>query len=115
MALFVITAFKHGLDGLKVAVDDYVHDDGTRIGIHFILTMAAIAGSAVGIPAGSAGAALIKAKDEVTLAYKLEPLAQGKQALSNTDKAKASRDGEDVIKPLVEKASETIKTTIAQK
>jgi len=74
-----------------------------------------IAGSAVGIPVGSAGASLIKAKDEVTLAYKLEPLAQGKQALSNTEKAKASHDGEDVIKPLVQKASETIKTTIAQK
>ena len=74
-----------------------------------------IAGSAVGIPVGSTGGALIKAKDEVTLAYKLEPLAQGKQALSNTEKAKASRDGEDVIKPLVQKASATIKTTIAQK
>ena len=31
----IITAFKHGLDGLKVAVDDYVHDDGNRIGLHF--------------------------------------------------------------------------------
>ena len=49
MALFVITAFKHGVDGLKVAVDDYVHNDGTRIGIHFILTMAAIAGAAVSL------------------------------------------------------------------
>ena len=49
MALLIVTAFRHGLDGLKVAIDDYVHDDGTRIGIHFILTMAAIAGAAVSL------------------------------------------------------------------
>ena len=49
MALFVVTAFKHGLDGLKVAVDDYVHDEGNRIGLHFVLTMAAIAGAAVAL------------------------------------------------------------------
>ena len=49
MALFVITAFKHGLDGLKVAVDDYVHDEGTRIGLHYFLTMLAIGGAAVAL------------------------------------------------------------------
>src|SRR5207245_11043035 len=26
MALLIITAFKHGLDGVKVVVDDYVHE-----------------------------------------------------------------------------------------
>ena len=31
MALFVITAFKHALDGMKVVVDDYVHDEGNRV------------------------------------------------------------------------------------
>src|SRR5688572_20465953 len=49
MALFVISAFKHGLDGLKVVVDDYVHDDGTRIGLHYLLTMFAIGGAAVAL------------------------------------------------------------------
>ena len=49
MALFVITAFKHGVDGLKVAVDDYVHDEGTRIGLHYFLTMLAIGGGAVAL------------------------------------------------------------------
>ncbi|HVF23535.1 MAG TPA: hypothetical protein VM941_10680 [Pyrinomonadaceae bacterium] len=73
-----------------------------------------IAGAATGIPVGSASGAAIKAKDEVTLAYKLEPLIQGKQSLSNTDKAKASRDGEDVVGPLVQNASKTIKTAVAQ-
>lgn len=49
MALFIVTAFKHGLNGLKVAVDDYVHDEGNRIGIHFVLNMAAIAGGSVAL------------------------------------------------------------------
>ena len=49
MALLVITAFKHGLDGLKVVVDDYVHDEGSRIGLHYFLAMAAIAGASVAL------------------------------------------------------------------
>jgi succinate dehydrogenase / fumarate reductase membrane anchor subunit len=49
MALLIVTAFQHGLDGLKVAVDDYVHDEGNRIGIHFALNMAAIAGGSVAL------------------------------------------------------------------
>jgi succinate dehydrogenase / fumarate reductase membrane anchor subunit len=49
MTLFIIAAFKHGLDGLKVVVDDYVHDDGNRIGLHFALNMAAIAGAAISL------------------------------------------------------------------
>ena len=49
MALFVITAFKHGLDGLKVAVDDYVHDEGNRIAVHFALAGLAIAGGAASL------------------------------------------------------------------
>ncbi len=49
MTLLVITAFKHGLDGMKVVVDDYVHDEGTRIGLHYLLTMLAIGGAAVAL------------------------------------------------------------------
>jgi succinate dehydrogenase / fumarate reductase membrane anchor subunit len=49
MTLFIVTAFKHGLDGLKVAVDDYVHDEGNRIGLHFALNMLAVAGAAVAL------------------------------------------------------------------
>jgi succinate dehydrogenase / fumarate reductase, membrane anchor subunit len=49
MALLIVTAFKHGLDGLKVVIDDYVHDEGSRIGIHFVLTMAAVAGAAISL------------------------------------------------------------------
>ena len=49
MTLLIVTAFKHGLDGLKVAVDDYVHDDGNRIGVHFALNMLAVAGAAISL------------------------------------------------------------------
>ena len=49
MALLIVTAFKHGLDGLKVAVDDYVHDEGNRVGVHFALNMLAIAGAAISL------------------------------------------------------------------
>jgi succinate dehydrogenase / fumarate reductase membrane anchor subunit len=49
MALFVVTAFKHGVDGLKVAVDDYVHDEGNRTGLHYLIAMAGIAGAAVSL------------------------------------------------------------------
>jgi succinate dehydrogenase / fumarate reductase membrane anchor subunit len=49
MTLLIVTAFKHGLDGLKVAVDDYVHDEGNRIGVHFALNMLAVVGAAISL------------------------------------------------------------------
>ena len=49
MTLFVIAAFKHGVDGLKVVVDDYVHEEGTRIGTHYFLAMAGIAGVSIAL------------------------------------------------------------------
>jgi len=49
MALFVVTAFRHGIGGLKVAVDDYVHDEGNRIGLHIALNMAGIAGASAAL------------------------------------------------------------------
>jgi len=49
MALFVIAAFKHSIDGVKVLIDDYVHDEGNRIGLHYLVTMAAVAGAALSL------------------------------------------------------------------
>ena len=49
MALFIVTNFIHGLDGMKVVVDDYVHQDGNRVAIHFILTMIAIFAGALAL------------------------------------------------------------------
>ena len=56
----------------------------------------------------------IKAKDEVTLEYKLEPTSQGSKRLANTAKAKASRDGEDVVTGLVEKAASDVVATVSK-
>jgi succinate dehydrogenase / fumarate reductase membrane anchor subunit len=49
MALFVIVSFKHALDGMKVFVDDYVHDAGNLVATHFALKLAAIAGAALSL------------------------------------------------------------------
>jgi hypothetical protein len=50
----------------------------------------------------------IKAKDEITLEYKLEAVGGAQPALSKTEKAKAKSDGEDVVTPLIERAAEAI-------
>ena len=49
MALFVISAFVHGLHGLKVVVDDYVHDDGNRFAVNTLLFFAAVGGAAMAL------------------------------------------------------------------
>jgi len=49
MALFVIAAFKHGVDGMKVVVDDWIHGADNRIATHFVFSMLAIAGAAVSL------------------------------------------------------------------
>ena len=46
MALLVITAFMHAIDGLKTVVDDYVPDEGSRLLLNGLLSF-------VGIGAGS--------------------------------------------------------------
>ena len=46
MTLFVITSFYHGLDGLKVVVDDYVHDEGNRFALNTGLLFFAVGGAA---------------------------------------------------------------------
>ena len=49
MALFVITAFRHGIDGMKVIVDDYVLDDGNRWAINTALLFLAVAGASLAL------------------------------------------------------------------
>ena len=49
MALFVITAFLHGLDGLKVVVDDYVHDAGNNFALNTLLLFLAVGGAALSL------------------------------------------------------------------
>jgi hypothetical protein len=90
--------------------------------------LGSVAGSAAGhIPyGGSAGGAAaraaartaiyttaelsgaIKSKDEVGLDYTLQSAADARILLANSDKAKAKRDGEDIITPMIEKAARAI-------
>jgi succinate dehydrogenase / fumarate reductase membrane anchor subunit len=49
MALLVIVGFKHALDGMKVFVDDYVHEPGSNFVINTLLLFAAVAGAAIAL------------------------------------------------------------------
>ena len=49
MALLVIIGFRHGLDGMKVVVDDYVHEEGRRFAWNTFLLFLAVAGGALAL------------------------------------------------------------------
>jgi succinate dehydrogenase / fumarate reductase membrane anchor subunit len=49
MALFVIIGFRHALDGVKVVVDDYVHEEGRRFAWNIALLFLAVAGGAIAL------------------------------------------------------------------
>ena len=49
MVLFVIASFRHALDGLKVVVDDYVHDGGNRFALNTLLFFLAVGGGALAL------------------------------------------------------------------
>ena len=49
MALLVIIGFRHALDGMKVVVDDYVHEEGSRFAWNILLLFLAMAGGAIAL------------------------------------------------------------------
>jgi succinate dehydrogenase / fumarate reductase membrane anchor subunit len=49
MALLIIIGFKHALDGVKVVVDDYVHEEGPRFAWNTILLFLAVGGGALAL------------------------------------------------------------------
>ncbi|MBA3511055.1 succinate dehydrogenase, hydrophobic membrane anchor protein [Sphingomonas sp.] len=49
MALFVIASFVHALDGMKVIVDDYVHDEGNRFALNTLLLFLAVGGASLAL------------------------------------------------------------------
>jgi succinate dehydrogenase / fumarate reductase membrane anchor subunit len=49
MALFVITSFIHALDGMKVIVDDYIHDEGNRFSVNTLLLFLAVGGASLAL------------------------------------------------------------------
>jgi len=49
MALFVVTAFWHGLAGMKVVVDDYVSGEANRWAINTLLLFLAVGGASLAL------------------------------------------------------------------
>src|SRR5206468_2431892 len=49
MALFIIVGFRHALDGMKVFIDDYVHEAGTNFIVNTLLLFLAVAGGAIAL------------------------------------------------------------------
>ena len=49
MALFVIIGFKHALDGMKVFIDDYVHETGNNFVLNTLLLFLAVGGGALAL------------------------------------------------------------------
>jgi succinate dehydrogenase / fumarate reductase membrane anchor subunit len=49
MALFIVTAFWHGFDGMKVVVDDYVHEPGNNFALNTFLLFLAVGGAALAL------------------------------------------------------------------
>ena len=69
------------------------------------------AGAAAGGAANLAVSSQIKLKDELTLEYRLEA-ADGRTLVKNLEKRKATSDGEDLLTPLVQGASESIAAAV---
>jgi succinate dehydrogenase membrane anchor subunit len=49
MALLIIIGFRHALDGMKVVVDDYVHEEGKRFAMNTLLLFIAVGGGALAL------------------------------------------------------------------
>jgi succinate dehydrogenase / fumarate reductase membrane anchor subunit len=49
MALFIIVAFRHALDGIKVVIDDYVDNEGGRFAWNTLMLFLAIGGGALAL------------------------------------------------------------------
>jgi len=60
-------------------------------------------------------AASIRAEDELSLEYKLYAAGAAATRLSQTVKAKAKQDGEDILSPLVEKAATALLNEVTQR
>ena len=51
MALLIVVGFRHALDGMKVVVDDYVHEEGSRFGWNILLLFLTVGGGAIALVA----------------------------------------------------------------
>lgn len=78
-------------------------------------TAAARGAVVAGAYAISNAAETTRAKDEITLEYRISTLDRVNGAAAKTHKAKATSDGEDLLTPLVEAASEAIAAAVMKK
>jgi succinate dehydrogenase / fumarate reductase membrane anchor subunit len=49
MALLIVIGFKHALDGMKVFIDDYVHEPGNNFVVNTLLLFFAVGGGAIAL------------------------------------------------------------------
>jgi succinate dehydrogenase / fumarate reductase membrane anchor subunit len=49
MALFIVIGFEHALDGMKVVVDDYVHEAGNNFVLNTLLLFLAVGGASLAL------------------------------------------------------------------
>ncbi|MFL6758489.1 succinate dehydrogenase, hydrophobic membrane anchor protein [Sphingomonas sp.] len=49
MALLIVVGFRHALDGVKVVIDDYVHEEGSRFFWNTLMLFLAVAGAALAL------------------------------------------------------------------
>ena len=49
MALLIVVGFRHALDGVKVTVDDYVHEESGRFVVNLLLLFLAVGGAALAL------------------------------------------------------------------
>ena len=49
MALLIVTGFRHALDGVKVVIDDYVHEPGNNFVLNLLMLFPAVGGGAIAL------------------------------------------------------------------
>lgn len=49
MALVIIVGFRHALDGMKVVIDDYVHEEGKRFALNTLMLFLAVGGGTLAL------------------------------------------------------------------
>jgi succinate dehydrogenase / fumarate reductase membrane anchor subunit len=49
MALLIVIGFRHALDGMKVVVDDYVHEPDNNFALNTLLLFLAVGGAALAL------------------------------------------------------------------
>jgi len=49
MALLIVIGFRHALDGMKVVIDDYVHEPGNNFVLNLLMLFVAVGGGAIAL------------------------------------------------------------------